>query len=106
MNTQPSNSSYSISYEILERLSEELTDNEGRINTEIEQGDVLVVFEGYYSVDGTTENDYYNGTGASYLTYASVSLDCQTFVYDDEADDYVEVANDYTDKEFEKYLLN
>ncbi|MFR9503114.1 MAG: hypothetical protein SNH73_01520 [Rikenellaceae bacterium] len=106
MNTQPSNNSYSISYEILERLSEELLDNEGHINTEIEQGDVLVVFEGCYSVDGTCENDYYNGTGASYLTYASVSLDCQTFVYDQETEDYIKVANDYTDKEFEKYLLN
>ena len=101
MTTQQSKTTYTIDSDILYKLSEELTDNEGCINTEFEEGDMLVVFEGWYNIEGTTENDYYNGTGASYLTYASVSLTCT--VYDAEG---YEVANDYTDTDFEKYLLN
>lgn len=101
MNTQTTNTAYQISYDILERLAEELTNNEGNIFTEIEAGDMLVVFEGRYSIVGGCDNHYYCGTGANYLTYASVSLSCS--VYDSEGE---EVANNYTDAEFEKYLLN
>lgn len=101
MNTQISTPSYQISYEVMQQLSEQITENDGRIDTEIYEGDTLICFEGWYNVESTTENDYYNGTGASYFSYASVSLSCT--VYDEEGD---EIINDYTDKEFEKYLLN
>ncbi|MFI3332822.1 MAG: hypothetical protein SNG69_05865 [Rikenellaceae bacterium] len=102
MNTQTTNTAYSISYDILERLSEELTENEGNINTEIEEGNMLVVFEGDYSISGNYEEE----TNYSYLTHANISLTCKTLIFDQATEDYVEVANDYTDKEFEKYLLN
>ncbi len=101
MNTQPT-TAYQISYELLERLSEELTENEGHINTEIEEGNTLVVFEGDYSLDGNYEEE----TNYSYLTHANVSLTCKTLIFDQQAEDYIEVTNNYTDRDFEKYLLN
>ncbi|MFI3265282.1 MAG: hypothetical protein SNG38_08360 [Rikenellaceae bacterium] len=101
MKTQPT-TAYQISYDILERLSEELTENEGNISTEIEEGETLVVFEGDYSISGNYEEE----TNYSYLTRASISLTCKTLIFDQATEDYVEVANNYSDRDFEKYLLN
>lgn len=101
MNTQTTNATYTISNDIFKRLSQELAGNEGSICTEIEVGELAVVFEGSYYIDDTCENDYNSGTGASYITYASLALTCT--VYDPAGD---EIANDYRDQDFENYLLN
>ncbi len=102
MNTQlSSNNRYSVPYEVYEKLSEKIDDSEGNIDTEIEDGEMLLMFKGWYEVDGTVEDDYYNGTGASYLTYANVCLSCTA--YDAEGD---EVETNYSDREFENFLLD
>ncbi|MFR9620132.1 MAG: hypothetical protein SNH63_02795 [Rikenellaceae bacterium] len=98
MNPQLSNTAHLISYDVYETLAERLDRPFNEIReVEIEDGEMLVVFNGWVEIDGKHEGS----TNASYLTYALVSLNCT--VYDAEGD---EVASDYTDAEFKEYLLN
>lgn len=61
---------------------------DGSFTVEIECGDVFVTAEVYCHVDGYTEDDYYNGTGAYVVTDINVGIDdLEVHTYTDDGEE-------------------
>ena len=71
---------------IAEVVEAELDSDEGRFYVEVIHNHLLVCVEGRYSIDGYTENDYFNGTGGFVITEVCVWID-NISAYNDEGDD-------------------
>lgn len=69
-------------------LDECLNGRDGSFTVEIECGDVFVTAEVYCHVDGYTEDDYYDGTGAYVVTDVNVGIDnVEIHAYDDDGEE-------------------
>ena len=71
---------------IANAIEAELDGNEGRFYAEVIHNNLLVCVEGGYSIDGYTEDDYFNGTGGFVTTEACVWID-NISAYNDEGDE-------------------
>lgn len=76
--------------------------NNGTFSVEVEVNNALVVVDGSFEIDGYSEDDYFNGTGAWVTTYVSVCID-SVEAYDEDGNE-VEVICNLT--EIERYAEN
>lgn len=91
-----------INETIANAIVENIEGNEGTFSVEIEANNTLVVVDGSFEIDGYSEDDYFNGTGAWVTTYVAVSID-SVEAYDEDGNE-VEVTCDLT--EIERYAEN
>ena len=90
---------------IEDAIEAELDCNEGRFYVEVIHNNFLVCVEGGYSIDGYTEDDYFNGTGGFVTTEACVWID-NISAYNDEGDDVdVEVNISEIEHQVEKCAM-
>lgn len=90
---------------IEDAIEAELDGKEGLFHVEIIHDDLLVCVEGGYSIDGYTEDDYFNGTGGFVTTEACVWID-NISAYNDEGDDVdVEVNISEIEHQVEKCVM-
>lgn len=90
---------------IEDAIEAELDGDEGRFYVEIFHDDLLVCVEGGFSIDGYTEDDYFNGTGGFVTTEACVWID-NISAYNDEGDDVdVEVNISEIEHQVEKCVM-
>ncbi len=71
---------------IEDAIEAELDGNEGSFYVEVIHYHLLVCVEGGYSIDGYTEDDYFNGTGGFVTTEACVWID-NISAYNNEGDE-------------------
>lgn len=76
--------------------------NNGTFSVEVEVNNTLIVVDGSFEIDGYTEDDYFNGTGAWVTTYVAVRIG-NVEAYDEDGNE-VEVTCDLT--EIERYAEN
>ena len=91
-----------INETIANAIVESIEGNEGTFSVEVEANNTLVVVDGSFEIDGYSEDDYFNGTGAWVTTYVSVCID-NIETYDEDGNE-VEVTCDLT--EIERYAEN
>ena len=88
-----------INETIANAIVENIEGNNGTFSVEVGVNDTLVVFDGSFEIDGYSEDDYFNGTGAWVTTYVAVRIG-NVEAYDEEGNE-VEVTCDLT--EIERY---
>lgn len=91
-----------INETIANAIVENIEGNEGTFSVEVEANNTLVVVDGSFEIDGYSEDDYFNGTGAWVPTYVSVCID-SVEAYDADGNE-VEVICNLT--EIERYAEN
>ena len=91
-----------INETIANAIVENIEGNEGTFSVEIEANNTLVVVDGSFEIDGYSEDDYFNGTGAWVTTYVSVYID-SVEAYDEDGNE-VEVICNLT--EIKRYAEN
>lgn len=90
---------------IEDAIESELDGNEGCFYVEVVYEELLICVEGGYSIEGYTEDDYFNGTGGFVTTDASVWID-NISAYNDEGDDVdVEVNISEIEHQVEKCVM-
>lgn len=90
---------------IADAVETELDGNEGHFYVEVIHGDLLVCVEGGYSIEGYTEDDYFNGTGGFVTTEACVWID-NISAYNDEGDEVdIEVNMSEIEHHVEKCVM-
>ena len=65
----------------------EVHDEDGRFDIDIELDTITINAQGCIEIDGYTEDDYMNGTGAWIETYRAASVDLTA--YDDDGNEFV-----------------
>lgn len=77
-----------------------VTSDNGTFSIEVEAGDVVILVDGGYEIEGYLDNDYYTGTGAYVTTFAAVCIESlQAYNEDGE-----EVDIDCNLSEIEQYV--
>ena len=90
---------------IANAIEAELDGNEGHFYVEIIHDDLFVCVEGGFSIDGYTEDDYFNGTRGFVTTEACVWID-DISAYNYEGDDVdVEVNISEIEHQVEKCVM-
>lgn len=78
---------------------QEVHDESGNFFIEVELGDYIATVSGWVELDGYTEDDYFNGTGAWIETHRDADVHIITLTDED--------GNEYeVDKETENYINN
>lgn len=82
----------SINETIAHAIVAEIESGNGMYSIEVEiDANTVVEVSGSYEIDGYTENDYFNGTGAFVTTYVSVIVEAlDVFTYNEDGE---QVAN-------------
>ena len=91
-----------INETIANAIVENIEGANGTFSVEIEANNTLVVVDGSFEIDGYSEDDYFNGTGAWVTTYVSVYID-SVEAYDEDGNE-VDVTCNLA--EIERYAEN
>ena len=91
-----------INETIANAIVENIEGNEGTFSVEVEVNNALVVVDGSFEIDGYSEDDYFNGTGAWVTTSAYVNID-SVEAYDEDGNEVEVICNL---AEIERYAEN
>lgn len=91
-----------INETIANAIVESIEGANGTFSVEVEVNNTLVIVDGSFEIDGYSEDDYFNGTGAWVTTYVSVYID-SVEAYDEDGNE-VEVICNLT--EIKRYAEN